>query len=283
MKKTMNSTQATYCPQMYKSFEGALESFFAEQCPQIGGQLSRHVLVNTISQMVSKFFPETSHLKQGQTVWTTVDRRETSSYGKPIRRTELRPVVLDLVGIRDAADIAGGKKLREIKKEALARLCVQAYEQNGCLSGAELAILLKLSIATISKYIKEWEIEHNTVVPRRGSIHDIGPTLTHKKIIIKKLFIEQKSVQQTSRETYHSPQAIQRYISMFRQVMLCTQKGMDTQQIAFATGRTKRLVREYEQIIEEYGRNNYNMKQLLNHEPYIENNLELWMDEYEKP
>jgi len=48
---------------------------------------------------------------------------------------------------------------------------------------------------------------------------------------------------------------------------------MDTEQIAFATGRTKRLVREYEQIIEEYGRNNYNMKQLLNQEPYIENNV----------
>ncbi len=187
--------------------------------------------------------------------------------------------MLDLVKAEDAAERASGKKLRDIKKEAVVRLCEQAYRQDGCLSGAELAILLKLSMATVSKYIKEWEIEHNTVVPRRGSIHDMGPTLTHKKIIINKLFIEQKSVQQTSRETYHSLQAIQRYISMFRQVMLCTQKGMDTEQIAFATGRTKRLVREYEEIIEEYGRNNYNMKQLLNQEPYIENNIELWMAE----
>lgn len=280
MKKTLTNAQATYCPQMYKTFNGALESFLAEQCPQIGGQLSRQVLVKTISDMVSKFFPETSHLKQGQTVWTTVDRRETSSYGKSISNTELRPVVLDLVQAEDAAERASGKKLRDIKKEAVVRLCEQAYRQDGCLSGAELAILLKVSTPTISKYIKEWEIEHNTVVPRRGSIHDMGPTLTHKKIIINKLFIEQKSVQQTSRETYHSPQAIQRYISMFRQVMLCTQKGMDTEQIAFATGRTKRLVREYEQIIEEYGRNSYNMKQLLNQEPYIENNVELWMAEH---
>lgn len=279
MKKTLTNAQATYCPQIYKSFNGALESFFAEQCPQIGGQLSRQVLVKAISDMVSKFYPETSHLKQGQTLWTTVDRRETSSYGKSIRNTELRPVVLDLVRTEDAAERAAGKKLRDIKKEAAVRLCEQAYKQDGCLCGAELAILLKVSTPTISKYIKEWEIEYNTVVPRRGSIHDMGPTLTHKKIIINKLFVEQKSVQQTSRETYHSPQAIQRYISMFRQVMLCTQKGMDTEQIAFATGRTKRLVREYEEIIEEYGKNNYNMKRLLNQEPYIENNVELWMAE----
>jgi len=116
MKKTLTNAQATYCPQMYKSFNGALESFFAEQCPQIGGQLSRQVLVKTISDMVSKFFPETSHLKQGQTVWTTVDRRETSSYGKSIRNTELRPVVLDLVQAEDAAERAIGKKLRDIKR-----------------------------------------------------------------------------------------------------------------------------------------------------------------------
>jgi len=60
------------------------------------------------------------------------------------------------------------------------------------------------------------------------------------------------------------------------------QKGMSTDQIAFATGRTKRLIREYEQIIEEYKNGNYNMKQLLRSEPHIENNIELWIIEYTK-
>ncbi len=167
-----------------------------------------------------------------------------------------------------------------MKKEAVARLCKQAYEQDGCLTVAELAIMLKISLVTVCKYIREWEMDHKTVLPRRGSIHDIGPTLTHKKIILHKLFIEQKSVQQTSRETYHSLQAIQRYISTFRQVMLCMQKGMTTEQIAFATGRTKRLIKEYEQIIEEYKKGNYNMKQLLGSEVHIENNVESWIIEY---
>ncbi len=167
-----------------------------------------------------------------------------------------------------------------MKKEAVARLCKQAYKQDGCLTVAELAIMLKISAVTVCKYIHEWELEHKTVLPRRGSIHDIGPTLTHKKIILHKLFIEQKSVQQTSRETYHSLQAIQRYISTFRQVMLCMQKGMSTEQIAFATGRTKRLIKEYEQIIEEYKKGNYNMKQLLGSEVHIEDNIESWTIEY---
>lgn len=55
---------------------------------------------------------------------------------------------------------------------------------------------------------------------------------------------------------------------------------MTTEQIAFATGRTKRLIREYEQIIEEYKNGNYNMKQLLRSEVHIENNIESWIIEY---
>jgi hypothetical protein len=280
MKKTLTSAQATYIPQTFKSFEGALEAFFTEQCPQIGGSMTRRVLVQGISNMVSKFYPETSHLKQGQIVWPTVHKKEKSSYGKSIRNTELTPVILDLIRTEDIVERANGKKLRNIKKEAVARLCKQAFEQDGCLCLAEIAIMLKISVPTVSKYIREWELEHKTVLPTRGSIHDIGPTLTHKRIILYKLFIEQKSVQQTSRETYHSLQAIQRYISTFRQVLLCMQKQMTTDQIAFATGRTKRLIKEYEQIIEEYKNGNYNIKQLLSSEVHIENNIESWIIEY---
>ena len=280
MNKQLTSAQATYTPQLYKSFEGALENFLADQCPQIGGRMTRQVLVQGIRDMVHKFYPETSHLRPGQTVWATVHKGEKGSYGKSIRNTELVPVTLDLVQSQDILDRANGKRLRELKKEAVARLCRQAYEQDGCMTNAELAILLKISSPTVSKYISEWELEYQTVLPRRGSIHDMGPTLTHKKVILHKLFIEQKSVQQTGRETYHSPAAIQRYISTFRQVLLCRQKGMNTEEIAFAIGVTKRLVGEYEQIIDEYKRKGYNADTMLEDELHIENNIETWILEY---
>jgi len=279
MNKQLNAAQATYTPQMYKSFEGALEHFLAEQCPQIGGSMTRQVLVQSIREMVHKFYPETSHLRPGQTVWTTVHKDEKGSYGKSIRQTELVPVTLDLIQPQDILDRANGKKLRDLKKETVARLCTQAYEQKGCMTSAELAILLKISPPTVGKYISEWELEHKTVLPRRGSIHDMGPTLTHKKVIIHKLFIEQKSVQKTSRETYHSPQAIQRYISAFRQVLLCRQKGMNAEEIAFAIGITIRLVKEYEQIIDEYKSKGYNVDKSLEQEPHIESNIEKWIIE----
>ena len=234
MKKEMSAYQATYAPMNFKTFSGALEAFFAQECPQLGGVKTRQVLVQSIMEMVHGFYPETSHLRQGQTIWTTVDKNEKSSYGKSIRNTRLTQVILDLVRSEDITERAEGKKLKEIKQEAAVRLFRQAYEQGGCMTNAEVAILLKISAPTVSKYVREWETTTNTVVPRRGTIHDMGRSLTHKVEIINKLFLEGKSVEQVSRETYHSPEAIHRYIMNFKQVLLCRRKGLLIEEIAFA-------------------------------------------------
>lgn len=274
MKNVISHNHAVYSPQYYKCFAGALEAFFSQECPQMGGFRTRQMLVQSISNMVHKFYPETTNMKQGQITWTTVHKNEKCSYGKSIRNTRLTNVVLDLIHENEIMERADGKKLRDIKKEAVIRLHNQAYEQYGCLTNAESAIMLKMSPGTIGKYIKEWEISNKTVVPRRGSIHDIGPTLTHKKIIIHKLFIEQKNVQQVSRETCHSIQAIQRYISTFKQVLLCKKKNLSTEEAAFTVGKTVRLIKEYEAIIEEYKNQGYIVNDILNYEVNIESQLQ---------
>jgi len=280
MKKHQSSLDATYTPQTFKSFEGALFSFLRSECPQIGGDMTRQVLVQSIHGMVRQFFPGTDHLEPGQIVWPTVHKDAKGSYGKRIQDTQLTTVVLDLVQGCDAADRAAGKRLRDMKIEAVARLCIQSCQQDGCLTSAELALLLKVSPGAVGKYIAEWETEHSTVLPRRGSIHDMGPTLTHKRIIIHKLFIEQKSVQQTSRETYHSLPAIQRYISAFRKVLLCQRNGMTTEEIAYATKMTPRLVREYERIIAHYADRSYVLQRLLEFQPHVASTTEKWANEY---
>lgn len=280
MKKHKSYSDATYTPQTFKSFEGALFSFFKSECPQLGGDRTRQVLVSEIHGMVKKFFPSTEHLEAGQIVWPTVHKDAKGSYGKRIQDTEIKTVVLDLARPQDFTERAEGKKLKEIKKEATVRLFSQSYEQDGCMTNAEVAVLLKISPNTVSKYISEWELEHMAVIPRRGTIHDMGPSLTHKRIIINKLFIQQKSVQQTARETYHSLPAIQRYISTFRQVLLCRKKGMTTDEIAFAVRKTPRLVKEYEKIIDEYIEKGQVLDKIMKHQPHIENNIEVWANEY---
>ena len=81
----------------HKTFVGALSAFFSEECPQRGGQRTRQVLVQSIFTMVRDFFPETTHLGQGQMPWVTVHKDAKSSYGKKMNETPLTHVVLDIV------------------------------------------------------------------------------------------------------------------------------------------------------------------------------------------
>lgn len=279
MEKRVNNWQATYGPQQFKTFEGALDSFFKEECPEYSGPRVRLALVRGISSMVNQFFPETTHLRQGQTVWTTVHKDEKGAYGKTMRDTRLKNVVLTLVGANDAELRANGAKLRDMKVDAVSRLCKEAFEQEGVLTNVELGLLLKISPQTAGNYIRQWELQNAEVLPRRGTIHDMGPTLTHKKIIIQKLFLEQETVQQVSRETFHSIPAIQRYIGTFKKVLLCHRKGFSTEETAFAVGISKRLVKEYEALIQEYRENNVLLDALLKYEVNIESQWDKLLQE----
>ena len=254
MKSQLNHHQATYGPQVQKSFLGALNAFFAQECPQLGGHRTRQVLVQSIVQMVNEFFPETNHLRPGQTPWSCVHKGERASYGKRIDQSKLQAVILDLVKAQDIIDRANGAKLRDLKQEACVRLFTQAYEQDGVMTLAEVAILLKISPPTVSKYVRAWEQANQRMVPRRGTIHDMGPTLTHKKEIIEKLVFDGKSVEVVCRETRHSPEAVLRYITNFKQVLLCRRKKLDNRETAFAAKLSLRLVEEYQRLIDSYAK-----------------------------
>ena len=82
MSDRLQNARDTFGPQVYKSFEGALNAFIHEECPQLGGQLTRKALVQAIATLVTAHYPATSHMAQGQIRWTAVHKDETSSYGK---------------------------------------------------------------------------------------------------------------------------------------------------------------------------------------------------------
>jgi len=256
MKQIIDQNEALYGPAEQKTFAGALAAFLENEFPQLAGGKTRQMLVQHIQEMIRLYYPRAEIMEPGQIQWTTVHKDEKASYGKRIGSTRLTSVRLDLVRMQDVTDRKNGKKLREMKKEAVARIFEQSYAQDGCMTNAEVGVLLKTSPSTVSKYAREWEQEHECLLPRRGTIHDLGPTLTHKKQIIEKLFLEGKAVGQVQRETNHSPQAIHRYIMAFKQVLLCQQKGMSVPETAFAVRMGPKLVHEYRALIEKFANTN---------------------------
>jgi len=243
--KAKNSSTAVIPPYEKKGFKAALNCFLAEQVPQLGGELTRRPVVERIHEMVQEYFPPTERVQMGQMVWYAVDEKEKSGYGKRLDKSKQVPVILDIIHETDIDDVLNGIKKRERQKKAAVRLFNQAYEQHGVLTHADVGAIMRLSPGTVSRYIVEYEAETKKMVPRRGNIHDMGPTLTHKRIICTKLFFEGKSVEQTARETHHSPAAIVRYANDFKRVRECLKERWSTKKIAFATGLSVSLTSEY--------------------------------------
>lgn len=247
----MKSANKSVCAPSYekKGFKAALNCFFAEQIPQLGGELTRRPIVDHVAKMVREYFPATEHMQMGQMLWYAIDEKEKSGYGKRLDRCKQRPVILDVIHEMDIDDILNGVKKRQRQKKVAVRLFNHAYEQKGVLTHADVGAIMRLAPGTVSRYIVEYEQEHGKIVPRRGNIHDMGPTLTHKRVICKKMFGEGKSVEQTARETHHSPAAVVRYANDFKRVRECLKERWSPKKISFATGLSLSLTQQYVDMI----------------------------------
>ena len=244
--------------QSRKDFNAALTHFLKECVPVLSKDLLCKPVVNKIIELVDHYMPKTERMRPGQVLWYAVDKKETAGYGKKIEDCQIVPVMLDLISEEDIEDIMNKLPKRKRQEKVAVRLHNQAYQQGGVLTYADTAAIMRLSPGTVGKYIREYEKEHNIPVPRRGNIHDMGPTLTHKKIICVKHLMEGKTIETTARETNHSTSAVTRYINDFKRVYICLNSGWEYGKITQATGMSQSLVKEYVDLIESNGNLNSN-------------------------
>ena len=112
--------------------------------------------------------------------------------------------------------------------------------------------MLHMSITPISKEILEYERAGGGTVPRRGTVHDMGRSVTHKAIICYKRLVEQKPTSQVAQETFHSADEVEYYVQCFRRVQLCRDSGMPKEDIAQATCNSLLLVKEYVDLMDDF-------------------------------
>jgi predicted transcriptional regulator len=248
MKKAQSQRQERFGRLKKKTFQAVLVQKLRELLPAIG-ELSAHAMAKEIEALVDQFHPPGQNLRMGQVLWPAVDERETGGWGKTIENSRLKPVILDAVTADDLDDLIAGGKARELRKKVTVRCFEQAYAQGGVLTGVDVAALLRLSPATVFRYVKEYETEHRRLLPRRGSVHDIGPTLTHKREICRRVIVEGASIETTALETNHSPEAVTRYVQDYRRVVACLKNGFSIADTAYATKMSQRLVKEYQNLI----------------------------------
>ncbi len=235
-----------------KSIGSAIKSLLTSEYKFLGGDKVQEMFVNDVMKLFKEYNRDAWNLEPGQTMWFAVCADEKQGYGKPLEKTRITPVILSVVHHEDRKTRENGYSHKELRKFKIARLLREAYEQKGVLSQADVAEMLGVSTGTVSKDIREYQIENQVVLPYRGTIHDLGRAITHKKIIIGH-FLKNVPTPDIARITGHTEEACDRYIKAFKKVRTL-HESMNHQEIARTLDMSEFLVKEYIAIIEEFNK-----------------------------
>jgi hypothetical protein len=256
--------EAMYGPLTAKTFPAALSYFLTQEFPHLGGPKVRELFVAEVVRLVEQFYPAPQRLQPGQTVWLAVAKSDRPKDHQPLTQTHLLPVILTLVDQADIHRLMKGTSRVLVTQEIIARIHREADEQGAVLAQTDTALLLAFKESVISQRIRDYEKRTGQIIPRRGTIHDLGPTVSHKATIARKALLERKSTSQTASTTNHTPKSVDRYLLDLTRCYICLKRaGQSVEQTAFTTGLSLNLVREYAALIDELGLSDDQLPDLL--------------------
>jgi hypothetical protein len=246
--------EIVYAPQEAKTFQHVLSEFILREFPRLGGPWVVEHFVDKLMALLDEHYLLRDRIQPGQTVWMAVAVDETPGYGKLMSNTRQVPVVLTLVNQEDIAALRKGHGRQKVLRQAIARVAREAYAQGGVLTQVDLGLLFARGRTAISYLITQHEKETKQVVPRRGTVHDMGRAPTHKRIICYKAFVEGKPTHVIAHEACHTPFAVDHYLLDFSRVFFAVhRRGLSAEEAAFTLGRSLSLVNSYLALIDEFG------------------------------
>ncbi len=251
MGKPRDTNSRRYSPLQAKTLRNVLAHRIETEFPRIGGPRIRNLCAEMILEVIGAHVLPKEHIQHGQILWMAISSADPPSQRRRIEDTDLLPVVLDVSTFEDIEMRLQKKGRGELLLQKSLRLCRQAYEQGGVLSNSDLSELLAVNASDVSRLLAAYERETGQIVPRRATVHDVGTGLTHKRIICFKHYAEGKAANEVARETYHSLEAVDRYLGQYDRVRHCHLQGLTAKETAHALGCSIFLVQEYLEIDHE--------------------------------
>lgn len=192
--------------------------------------------------------PPKDRLKHGQMLWNALDKNTRGDSPK----RKYKAVVLSVVTDDEVALFEQNKPIKEIRKQVVARIIKEAYEQGGILSTRDAGLIISHYDTAASAARTQYEKETQRVLPHPGVLHDMGSTVTHKNIIVYKYVVEKKATNIIALETNHSQRAVDHYIGDFNRVKTLIEDNKNTEFIHMATKIAKPVIQQYQAIFNQY-------------------------------
>jgi hypothetical protein len=213
------------------------------------GRVVVGAIVDDICQVVRNYYTRPGDLEAGQLIYHAPASTERPRRAKTIGQTKLVPVTLTIVADEDVEAVRAHATAAQRRETRVRRLTHEAYDQGGVLSCADIAILTGYSTSAVS--MTAVALRHRgELLPLRGYVVDMGSYPTHKAIIVR-LYLEGLTTPDIAARTYHSKQAVDRYLRDFDRVRLLASKH-PPEQLPLLSRITPRVIHEYLKLLDEH-------------------------------
>ena len=241
--------QGVFSPLQDKELESVLLRLFVDEFGYHRKVIFAEAMIQRILDTLEAFMKPRSLLKPGQLLWMAVANDGKKHAGRRMKEIPKVPVVLDLITREDLQALANGEKYIDVRRQRNARLLEQAFEQGGVLSQSDLACMILVSNKGIGEDIRYFQKKEHRLLPYRGTIHDLGRTLTHKVEIIR--LFEQGHLELDIGKMLspaHDLSSVERYVQRYKNILKLLRRKFSPLEISGILSMSKTLVVSYVEI-----------------------------------
>lgn len=253
MRQLRPLKERTFSPLLEKTLANVLRHLFVTEFGYGQKVVFAEVMIQRILETMEPFLLPLPLLRSGQVLWMAVHRDQRKHTFEWMKDTPKVPVVLDLVADEDLQALTAGEALIDIRRRRHARLLDQTLAQGGVLAQSDLVALSLASQYQVARDIQHVQKAEERPLPYRGSVQDIGPTMSHKVDVARLLeagYLEPEIARKLS--PVHDLRSVERYAQAYKNVLKLLDKDLAPGEIAAILSMSPGLLRRYIDIVQEH-------------------------------
>ncbi len=253
MRRLRPRHERTYSPLRDKTLSSVLCHQFVTEFGFENKVPIAEVMIERILSTIETFLQPHSLLKPGQLLWMAVQKDDRKHTFRSMKQTPQVPVILDLVTDDDLQALVDGQDFQAVRRDRHARLLKQAFAQAGVLAQTDLSAITLTSDGLVSADIAHVQKTNNCLLPYRGSVHDLGPTMSHKVEVARLLesgYLEPEICRMLT--PVHNLRSVERYAQSYKNVLKLLDGGFAPKEIGGILSLSDRLVSSYMEIVNEH-------------------------------
>jgi hypothetical protein len=253
MRHMHSRSSRTFSPLRDKTLANVLCHLFVTEFGYANKVIFAAAMIDRILETIDAFVKPAVLIKPGQMLWMAVANDGNKHLFQAMKDTPQVPVVLDLLTDHDLQALADGEDVVAIRRRRHARLLDQAYEQGGALAHTDLRAITLSSEGQVAQDVAHIQRTEERFLPRRGVVHDVGPTLSHKVQVARLLeagYLEPEIGRRLSPP--HDLRSVERYAQTYKNVIKLLERGFAPTEISGILSISPRLLRAYIEIVNEH-------------------------------